>query len=202
MRQYLADLYTGEIDTTGSGYDEAAILPVSPVIKMLISRFKLGDKAAGAALKTAMKFAKEKIGGEPYWKTGELVPTNLAKAMREVNRNTLPKYTGHVASVLDYIMQQGIDDMGIMSYHPERQKAHLSEGNTRTTIADNLDIPYVPLRGYRSYRDPYQGTGISVPQPFQERTPAEFKPSDLGFDVYNTDELVDIYLKSIGKKRN
>jgi hypothetical protein len=175
-------------------------LPVEPVIRDLIGRIKLGDTSATAAIKTIKKFATEKINKDPYWEMGELVPTKVASQLAEINRNIHPKYPEHLEKVRDYILEHGIDDMGIMGYHPENKIAHLMEGNTRTATARNLDIPFVPLRGYRSLNKPWERGpgGISAPNTNLfggNRVPSEFKPSDLGFDVYDTEELLDIINK-------
>ena len=178
--------------------DVATTLPGTTMMRGLIDRIKIGDKSATAAIKTIKKFVEEKLINPVSSETTELVPTYIAKFLRELDRNKLQKFPGHVRELQEQIVNQGIQHPAIVRYFPRDKTANLIEGNTRTAVASNLDIPAIPIRGVRSDYGFYGGPQISIPEinPFGGgRVPAEFKPSDLGFDVYDTNELIDLISK-------
>ena len=135
--------------------------------------------------KTLDNFNKSKNSSDPseraYWRAGQMVPIHELLPYREYNRKTQEKYPGHFNNVKDHIEQNGITDMGILSYNPKTHRVYQSEGNTRLAIAHELGFTHVPVRVYRFHHDNKAGGMAPAPHTFSGHIPADIKPSEIGF---------------------
>jgi hypothetical protein len=108
----------------------------------------------------------------------EMVPTQVLAKYAEY---TEPISEEHLASLEEDIKTNGIQEPIVIDYDQDTGQAHISEGNHRILVAQNLGIESVPAFVYRSSRkgqksapadlvkedswaDPFDPSGFRVPQ--------------------------------------
>lgn len=121
----------------------------------------------------------------------EWVPTNeLSKFMEYDRRPGGTDSTNNVErweALKSHIDQHGFKNPVVLEFNPDTNMAHMGEGNHRTQIAQDLGIPAMPVRVYRSRRtSPTQIPVTPKPEPTwldhrgELRYPDSLKPSHIG----------------------
>lgn len=130
------------------------------------------------------------LDSEFHSKDVQWVPTKHLVPLQEYNRTPggqegisalLPKYE----ALRQHIIDHGFKNPVWVDYHQDTGHAHVSEGNHRLTIAQELGIPALPVKVYRSRRN---SNGLSqrlknpedVKEAFNGWIPQTMKASDIG----------------------
>lgn len=138
----------GKLDTPTSILDMAidrfthgeAILTGKPIVASLKEQMKnpdLGDFLPGGG---AVGIIKQAGSGILH------MPTSVLKTIRDINRNIVPKSKEELLAVTNSIKQEGIKNPIIVTVSTKDGRAYITNGNTRVTVADNLNLPNVPVK--------------------------------------------------------
>jgi hypothetical protein len=134
----------------------------------------------------------EGIGRLPRYTETQMVPVEALRPYMEWDREL--GHDQYTRDLYDHIQQHGINEGLFLDYNPDTGKGHISEGNHRLQIADQIGISHVPLTVYRSQRKPRNGQWEGHPLPQQVEpdrynyVPQTIRPTDVGLPGLPIDE--------------
>jgi hypothetical protein len=126
----------------------------------------------------------ETIDQPHRFKETEMVPIEALKPFKEWSRDI--DRSEYTRDLRNHIQQHGVTGTTFLDYDPDTGHGHMSEGNHRLEIADQLGITHLPVTVYRSGRKPREGQweGHPFPQTIEPDkfgyVPQYIRPSEVG----------------------